>query len=330
MSAASSATPRVSASTSTRASRGWSGKREHAPPDGGRLAVAAEGAERASGARPPPGAPPQAGPRTSRRRASADARRARGASGRGRGGDLRHSCSGRVSRSASCRGEGTARAAYVRRAPRAESADARLIFSTRVWAAPTRGMRGHPREPAVDDRDDAVDRHRRLGHVGREDHFALRRGPDRAILLRSGRSPWSGTSSRSAWRAIAAHASRARRISAAPGQEDEHVAVEPLAHERSHGRRHLRLRAGDRRPPRVLDGDLEAPPSARSTGAPRYAARAGVQRRRHHDDARSGALRAADGEERERDVAVEVPLVELVEEHGRDASRAGSDEHAAA
>ncbi len=46
-----------------------------------------------------------------------------------------------------------------------------------------RRVRRHARQPTVDHRDDALDRDRRLGHVGRQDHLAPRTRRHRAILL---------------------------------------------------------------------------------------------------------------------------------------------------
>ena len=131
------------------------------------------------------------------------------------------SCSGRASRSASCRGEARARAACRPRDRRAAWPTRGSSSRWRAWAAPTTAHARTTRtSPLSIDRDDALDGDARLGDVRREDDLALRR---RAATARScsagGRSPCSGTSTRSFSDASFAQASIARRISAAPGRK---------------------------------------------------------------------------------------------------------------
>src|SRR5262245_618667 len=85
----------------------------------------------------------------------------------------------------------------------------------------------------------------------------------------------------------------------------------------------------------MLDDDVEEP-SFRAQGRTRQEVghRARVERGRHEDDAKVGPLAPLETlEQREREITLKVPFVELVEEHGGDprASRVGDEttrEHA--
>ena len=81
---------------------------------------------------------------------------------------------------------------------------------------------GDAREPGVDDRGHALDGERRLGDVGREHDAPPRAGTQRALLLVERLIAVQGDDVDVAQRVPSASA--VRRISPAPGQEDEHVA----------------------------------------------------------------------------------------------------------
>ena len=138
-----------------------------------------------------------------------------------------------------------------------------------------------------------------------------------------GRSPCSGTSARSLLgRELGAGLHRAPDLGGAR-QEDEHVAVEPRVHERAHRGGDLEIELPIVRRGEMLDGDVEALALRAHDAAPEERRDgAGIERRRHRDDAKVGPRRLLHApEERERDVALEVTLVELVEEHGRHAAK---------
>ena len=117
------------------------------------------------------------------------------------------------------------------------------------------------------------------------------------------------------------------------GQEHEHVARRRLAEDAAHRRARPGRRAGPgARPPRreVVDRDLEAPPlGAERAGAEEPRDRRGVERRRHRDEPEVGARGVLEApQEREREVALEVALVELVEHDRADAGQGGCAEQA--
>ena len=116
-----------------------------------------------------------------------------------------------------------------------------------------------------------------------------------------------------------------------PGEEDEHVALEPVADEPPHRRRDLDLERPIVGAREVLDGDVEEPAlGAEHRRLEEGGDRGALERRRHHPDAEvgpRGALQRA--QERESDVALEVALVELVEQDGADAGEAAIAEEPA-
>ena len=229
-----------------------------------------------------------------------------------------------------CRGAGTARAASCPRAPRA-APPTRGSPSRRAAAAAPTTAPARPRAPArVDDRDDALDRDRRLGDVRREDHLAPRAPGGRRCPAPPATGPRAAArASRSASAASFSQASRARRISPAPGKEDEDVAVEPLGDQASHG-------GGDLRGERAVVGLREVLDRRRRSAAPRSAGPGAARCAASGAVAsvaliattrRSGRASAAQAlDERERDVPLQVPLVELVEHDHRDAGEVGRRE----
>ncbi|GAO02033.1 hypothetical protein PSR1_00900 [Anaeromyxobacter sp. PSR-1] len=208
-----------------------------------------------------------------------------------------------------------------------------LLHLERGQAGPGR-VRGDPGEAGVHHRHHAVDGDRGLGHVGGEDHLAARSRPHRAILLLrrqvavQRQHVHAGAGGPGGERlAGAADLGRA-------GQEHEHVAVQALAVQAPHRPRHALLQPQVRRRRllrrEVLHRDLEAPPlRAERRRAQERRHRAGVERGRHRDELQIGAGRALEPpEEREREVALQVALVELVEHHRADAGERGLGEQA--
>jgi hypothetical protein len=175
------------------------------------------------------------------------------------------------------------------------------------------------RQARVDDGRHAVDRERRLRHVGREDDAAAGARAERPRLL----VEWLVPVQRQH-----VHAGRTRerreRGGGAPdlggaGQEHQDVAI--VLERRPHrGRYPLRQRAA--LPGRVpLDRDRVLPPLG---GHDRAAAQVGgqglgLERRRHDDEAQVGTHRLLQlADDREREVALQVALVELVEDDDPD------------
>ena len=117
---------------------------------------------------------------------------------------------------------------------------------------------------------------------------------------------------------------RAARVPRAPdlrraGQEHEHVALEPLADEPGHRRRDLGLEGAIVLVRERLDRDGVGAPLAAHAGrvAEEGGDRRGVERRRHDDEREVGPRPEPEAaEHRQRDVAREVALVELVEDDG--------------
>ncbi len=108
---------------------------------------------------------------------------------------------------------------------------------------------------------------------------------------------------------------------AGSGEKDEHVAVEARGDQAAHRRRDLR---GDRPVVgggEVLDRHLEATPfGAKDRSAEVLRERSGRERRAHRDDAQVRAARASQAlDQGQRHVALQVPLVELVEHDRGDA-----------
>jgi hypothetical protein len=171
-------------------------------------------------------------------------------------------------------------------------------------------------EPRVDDRGDPFDGERRLGDVGREHDAAARRGAERA-LLRVQRQVAVERHDVAAVRS----GERRDRLGGAPDlgrarQEDEHVPrlVEEPG-ERGCDAGGEGPRSGRRLV--VLDLDREGAALGGEDGRVAEGARerVGLERRRHDDQAEvrtHRVLEVAHGGER--DVALEVALVELVED----------------
>ena len=148
------------------------------------------------------------------------------------------------------------------------------------------------------------------------------------------RSPWSGSTS-------TPESARPASLLGAPAdlgaarQEDQQVAVGLLAQQPLHRPRDAVLEpvvgAGGLLGREVLDGHVEAAPlRAEGGGAQEGGHRRGVERGRHGHQPQvgpAGALQAA--QQRQGQVAVQVALVELVEQDGADAGEGGLGEEAA-
>ena len=187
------------------------------------------------------------------------------------------------------------------------------------------GPRRVPRDAsqaAVDHADHAVDRHRGLGDVGREDHLALAGRAHRAVLLVGRQVAVQRQHREIEDRGDLGEVVLAAPDLAGPGQEHQHVTVEPVLRDAAD-------RGGDLAAERpivglldVLDRDLERPAlGPHDRGAEERRDRLGVERRRHHHQAQLGPPRAQPGDQRQREIAVEVALVKLVDDHAADAAQ---------
>ena len=191
---------------------------------------------------------------------------------------------------------------------------------------PRRGVEPHhPRKPRIHHRRHTLDRDGGLGHIRRQHDPPARACPQRSVLLRArqvaiernnverlcgrhNREPVAG----------AANLLHAR-------QKDEDVAG-GLAQRLHRGRLDRMLQLPLFGTAEVLDGHREEPAFGEDDRRVAEKGRhgAGVERRRHHDDAEVGArLPLQLASERERQVGREVPLVELVEDEGVDALQEG-------
>ena len=175
----------------------------------------------------------------------------------------------------------------------------------------------HPREPGIDDRRDAVDRHRCLRDVRREDDLAAAAARDRPVLFRR-REPTVQRQHLGVGRRTEARRDAIDLADA--GQERQRIAValrnRLLDRARDTGRIARRCHRS------IADRDRVRPPLARDDRriAEERRDRVGLERRGHHDDAEIGARLLGDFRgERETEVALESPLVELVEHDRADA-----------
>ena len=107
-----------------------------------------------------------------------------------------------------------------------------------------------------------------------------------------------------------------------PWQEHEHVAVEPLIEQAPHARRDERLKRPILGSRQVLDRHIEHPALGAEHGrAEEHRDRRGLERGRHHEHAQIGPLSLLQpAQEREPYIAVQVPLMKLVEHHPADAA----------
>ena len=179
-------------------------------------------------------------------------------------------------------------------------------------------MAGHARHAAIDHRADAFDGDGAFGHVGGEDNLAAAARPHGAVLF-LGRLI---AVQRQQQPAVACGQRRAGRLRAADfgraGQEDQHVALlrTPGQPPQRGGHLLFERRRGVRR---VLDFQrvLAALGAHHARVAQVCGHGRGIERGGHHHQAQigpAGALQAA--EQRQRQVAFQVALVELVEHHG--------------
>ncbi len=190
-----------------------------------------------------------------------------------------------------------------------------------------------PRLAAVDDRPDALDRQRRLGDVRAEDDLPpLARPERRGPAPPEPSEPCSGSTTAPAASAIGSSRRQARRISAIPGRKTSRCPDSrgSSSHSRTMGASASGLAgrsAGavlDRRP------DGSAPRRPRPDIRPGTRDRPGVERRGHHHQEQVGPDLIADlAQERQRQVGLQVPLVELVEHDGADRLEEGVGEELA-
>ena len=224
------------------------------------------------------------------------------------------------------RSSGTAGALGRRRA-------ARLLDRRRRQAGPGRVPRD-AHEAAVDHGDDAIDGDARLRDVRREDDLALAGCADGAVLL----CRREVAVERQEREVVLARELRAA-LECAPdvggaGEEDEDVSVESVEtgrDERTHRGRDLQLEPAIVGAREVLDRDVEAFPfGADHSAAEERRDRRGVERRRHGGEAEVGAACLLETpQECERDVALEVALVDLVEQHRSHAAKGRVGDEAA-
>ena len=151
------------------------------------------------------------------------------------------------------------------------------------------------------------------------------------VCSSSGRSPCSGSIRRSR----GPRQLRQRRLGTADlagaGEEHQQIPVRLLAQQAPYRAGHLPVQRAIVGIREVLDRDLEGPPLAANQRAVEEGAhRLGVQRRRHGEDGEVGAIgRAQVVHPGEGEIGRDVPLVELVEDHGGHAGERGRGDHAA-
>ncbi len=206
-----------------------------------------------------------------------------------------------------------------------------FLHAQRGQARPRR-MTRHARQPAVDHGDHARNRHRALGDIRRQDDLPLRRRPDRAILL----GGCQVTMQRDDLEIEARGDLGERRARpphlGPPRQEHQDNSLEVVLRQPPHGRRDLRIELALVGLARVLDRDLEPPTfrTQRRATTEERRHRSGVEGRRHRDDAQRGPLGLLQAaEERERQIGVQMTLVQLVEDHRADPAERRIAEHAA-
>ena len=179
---------------------------------------------------------------------------------------------------------------------------------------------------------DALDRHRRLGDVRRQDDLAAVAGAHGARLLLERhlavqRQHGEAADARAARRAPPARAGSRRRPAGTPARR------RPCRRAARGARRPRPARpAADRRAlGRCSIATSNMRPSLRTTSPPRNSRdRIGVERRRHRHDGQVGPVGLAQAPQPgEREIGRDVALVKLVEHDGADAGQARRGQHAA-
>ena len=269
-------TPRASASTTSRACRGCSGKRSIRRPSGVDADRARRSRRAAARARAPR-RPPAAGGASSH--ASSSTRTPEDAKQEQRIGQIEAPDLGRILQRTRVVivlrvQPQAAPGPQASRAPRAlRRRGARDPLHLERRHARPRRERRHARQPAVDDRDHALDGDRRLGDVRRQDHLAPRTRRDGTILLFGPQVAVQHDDVDAGRRGDA----RARRLRLADlrgaRQEHQHVAVETVGDELAQRLRHVALeRPSPQPPPRAAHIRLSrrtAAPRRAATGSPR-------------------------------------------------------------
>ncbi len=187
------------------------------------------------------------------------------------------------------------------------------------------------RQPRIDDRLDPLDRDRSFRDIRRENDLLLRcrtkrdvLGFERQIAMeRNEHEVPLGGDGRGALH-------RAPNFRGA-GKKDEDIAARAALQELAHRARDLRLERARVGLGRVRHLDIELPPDARHDRriqVRRHGQR--IERRRHDDEPEIRARRPPQPlEQRERQISLQVPLVELVEHDGADAALLGIAEQPA-
>ena len=227
------------------------------------------------------------------------------------------------------------RAAGAARALRAARAADRL--DAQLAEPRPRRVPRDAREAAVDHAGHAVDRHRGLGDVGREDHLAppARRGPHRAILVLGGKIAVERDDVEPMHRRDVGEIFGATADLAGARQEHERISGRAILGPAPHGRRHALAERAIVGLLFVLDRERECPAFGlhdRHVVA-RFAEilrdRLRRERRRHRHEPQVRPPRAQPRDEREREIAVEVALVQLVDDHAADSAQFGIREQPA-
>ncbi len=178
-------------------------------------------------------------------------------------------------------------------------------------------MAGHARQAAVDDGGDALDGHRALGDVGGKDDLALAGGLDGAVLLLGREVAVQGKHQQAGAGGDAFAGSRGAADLGCARQEDQHVPIQPVANQRLQGSCHLLLQRR-RRSRGVSDrnGELAAFGAQHRAAAQKRRHRPGVHRGRHHHQPQVGPRGLLEPpQQRQREIALQVALVKLVEHH---------------
>ncbi len=201
-----------------------------------------------------------------------------------------------------------------------------LLHPQRRQAGPGR-VSGDPRQPRIDHRGNAVDGDAGLGDVGGEDHLALGAARDGAVLLLGRQLSVQREKDQIAVRGqLAALLLRAADLAGA-GEEDEQIARGAGHGELAHRGRDLLFNPSLVWPLEVFERHRKAAAlAAHHLGAQVLGERGRVQRGRHGDELQVAPRARADEPQRlrEREIGLQVPLVELVEQHRAHAAQVGS------
>ena len=184
----------------------------------------------------------------------------------------------------------------------------------RRQAGPGR-VRRLPREARIDDRGDAFDRDRRLGHVRRQDDLPPLAGTDRPRLILERHLAVQRQHREAADAGQLGERGLGPPDLARAGQEDQQIAVLVVPEDAADGARDLRGERPIVVMGQMLDGDVEHPPlAADGLAAQKIRDRIRVERRGHRHDRQIGTIGLAQpAQPRQRQVGRDVALVQLVE-----------------